>query len=516
MRMTRSSGILFHPTSLPGPYGIGDLGPEAFGFAERLAEAGQRIWQVLPLGPTGYGDSPYAPFSTFAGNELLVSPDLLAAQGLLDQAELRPPRRFPEDRVDYGAVIAWKKPLLEMAARRFLINAEHERLAAFDAFRKAASWWLDDYALFMAIKADYDEAARREGRDGARWNNYWPRKLALRDPIALDTERKSRAEAITRIEVLQFFFHEQWKALKERANGLGIRIMGDLPIFVAEDSADVWTKSKLFLLDDGGQPLEVAGVPPDYFSEDGQLWGNPLYDWEAHRRENFVWWRSRIAASLSRYDILRIDHFRGFEAYWAVPARDKTARGGQWKKGPGPELFTALRKDLGTEPPIVAEDLGFITDDVRKLRDDFGFPGMRVLQFAFDALESGTAFDPMNGFLPHNYVERCVVYTGTHDNDTLKGWISQATDPERDYLASYLGYAPEDCSWALVREAWKSVAAWAIAPMQDILGLGSEARMNTPSTLGGNWAWRMGPEDFGPALAARLKELSTLYARNLD
>jgi 4-alpha-glucanotransferase len=514
--MIRSSGILFHPSSLPGPYGIGDVGPGARGFVESLASAGQSIWQVLPLGPTGYGDSPYAPFSTFAGNELLVSPDLLAGEGLLDAAELEPPRAFPAGKVDYGAVIAWKKPLLEMAARRFLLNASPERLADFAAFRKREASWLGDYALFMAIKADYDEAARREGRWGARWNNYWPKRLALGEPAALDAERKSRAEAIARIEVLQFFFDEQWAALKAHANALGVRIMGDLPIFVAEDSADVWTRRGLFLLDREGRPREVAGVPPDYFSADGQLWGNPIYDWEAHRKEGFAWWRERIKAALARYDILRIDHFRGFEAYWSVPAGEKTARGGTWKKAPGKELFAALRKDLGAEPPIVAEDLGFITEEVRALRDDSGFPGMRVLQFAFDALESGTAFDPTNGFLPHNYVERCVVYTGTHDNDTLAGWIGQATEAERGYLDSYLGYHPADYSWALVREAWKSVAAWAIAPMQDILGLGPEARMNTPSTLGGNWAWRMGEGDFGPDLAERLKALSALYGRNLQ
>jgi 4-alpha-glucanotransferase len=530
MRMIRSSGILFHPTSLPGLFGIGDLGPEAHRFVERLAEAGQRIWQVLPLGPTGYGDSPYASFSTYAGNELLLSPELLAAEGLLDAAELAAPGPFPEDRVDYGAVITWKRPLLEKAAARFLSGADPLRRAAFEAFRKAEDHWLEDYALFMAIKGDYDDRARREGRGGARWNNYWPADLALRRPAALRAERNNRAEAMARIEVLQFLFAEEWRALKAKANGAGIMIVGDLPIFVAEDSADVWTRRGLFRLDGRGRPIEVAGVPPDYFSTDGQLWGNPLYDWKAHRREGFAWWRSRLKAALARFDALRIDHFRGFEAYWAVPAGEGTARNGTWRKAPGEALFAAIRRDLGPDMPIVAEDLGFITEEVRQLRDGFDLPGMRVLQFAFDAAESGTAFDPANGFLPHNYVERCVVYTGTHDNDTFAGWVAQASPEERAYLARYFGYdagGAEGCGsggrsagaggwpWALVREAWKSVAAWAIAPMQDILGLGSDARMNTPSTLGGNWAWRMRDGAFDAGLARRLAELSRLYGRGL-
>jgi len=514
--MTRSSGILFHPTSLPGPYGIGDLGPSAYGFIARLAEAGQRIWQVLPLGPTGYGDSPYAPFSTFAGNELLISPDLLAGEGLIEKAELRDSPAFPADRVDYGKVIAWKRPLLDKAARRFLAGASPERKRAFEAFRKREAAWLDDYALFMAIKADYDERARRESRAGARWNNYWPQDLALREGQSFKKESERRSEAIERIEILQFIFDEEWKALKSAANKAGILILGDLPIFVAEDSADVWTHRELFLLDKHGRPTEVAGVPPDYFSADGQLWGNPLYDWNANKRTGFEWWRARMKAALSRYDALRVDHFRGFEAYWAVPAGETTARKGQWRKAPGEVLFSAIRKDLGPEMPVVAEDLGFITDEVRRLRDDFGLPGMRVLQFAFDAAESGTAFDPKNGFLPHNYVERCVVYTGTHDNDTLEGWVSHASKDEVAYLESYLGYNPVSHSWALVAEAWKSCAAWAIAPLQDILGLGSEARMNTPSTLGGNWAWRLGEDEFDSKTASRLARLSHLYGRNLE
>jgi 4-alpha-glucanotransferase len=333
---------------------------------------------------------------------------------------------------------------------------------------------------------------------------------------ALDREADRRADAVARIEVLQFFFAEQWAALKAAANEGGIRVMGDLPIFVAEDSAEVWTRRDLFLLDSQGLPTEVAGVPPDYFSEDGQLWGNPLYAWPAHRAEGFAWWRKRLRASLERYDLLRIDHFRGFEAYWAVPAGDATARGGAWRKAPGRELFEAIAADLGSDLPIVAEDLGFITEEVGRLRDDFRLPGMKVLQFAFDASESGRAFDPKNGFLPHNYNEHCVVYTGTHDNDTLAGWLASASDEELAYLDAWLGHSPRDRGEALLREAWRSVAAWAIAPMQDILGLGSAARMNRPSTLGGNWAWRMDRGAFDEAVAARLAALTRLYGRGLD
>lgn len=519
MLMTRTGGILLHPTSLPGPYGIGDLGPQALAFLGELARAGQGLWQVLPLGPTGYGDSPYAPFSSFAGNDLLLSPDLLLKEGLLEASDLRNPPAFDPRRVDYGALIEWKRPLLDKAAAAFLARAKPGRRAAFEAYRRTEGPWLGDYALFMAIKADYDVRARKAGVAGARWNNYWPAALALREPGALAREALARADEIARLEVLQFLFAEEWAALRAEARRLGIRIVGDLPIFVAEDSCDVWTRRELFRLDASGSPLEVAGVPPDYFSEDGQLWGNPLYDWKAHEAEGFAWWRRRLGAALARCDVVRVDHFRGFAACWSVPAGEKTARRGAWKAAPGPALLAALAADYGQPGggagglPVVAEDLGFITPEVRKLRNDFGLPGMRVLQFAFDAAESGTAFDPTNGFLPHNYVQDCVVYTGTHDNDTLAGWLAGASGAERAYLDTYLGCPREAGPWALVREAWKSVAAWALAPMQDILGLGSEARMNTPSTLGGNWTWRMAPGSFGPEVQARLLALSRLYGR---
>ena len=514
--MARSSGILLHPTSLPGPFGIGDLGGAAWAFVERLAEAGQGLWQVLPLGPTGYGDSPYAPLSSFAGNELLISPERLGAEGLLDAADLAPPPALNPSRVDYGAVIAWKRPLLARAAAAFLEGAGTELRGSFEAFKRRSSSWLPDYALFRAIKDECDLRAQAEGKRGAIWNTFWPEALARRDRAALAVESERREEAVARYEALQFFFDEQWNGLKKRANELGISVVGDLPIFVAQDCAEVWSRPELFALDARGRPLEVAGVPPDYFSADGQLWGNPLYDWEAHRREGFSWWIGRIAAALARYDAVRIDHFRGFQAYWAVPARSRTARRGKWRSAPGTELFAAMKAGLGGDLAIVAEDLGFITDEVRALRDDLGLPGMRILQFAFDAAESGAAFDPGNAFLPHNYVERCVVYTGTHDNDTLAGWIAQATAEELDYLRRYLGFSPADPARALVREALRSVAAWAVIPMQDLLGLGSEARMNRPSTLGGNWTWRMKEGAFSAELAAELKELSRLYGRALS
>jgi 4-alpha-glucanotransferase len=513
MRMTRKAGILLHPSSLPNRYGIGDFGPIARRFIADLAEAGQGIWQVLPLGPTGYGDSPYASFSSFAGNELLISPDLLASQGLLDPSDMRNIPAFPKDRVNFGAVIPWKRRLLTRAADAFIEGAAPRRRAAFERFKAAEVEWLPDYAAFRAIKDEYDAAAAIEGKEGALWNNYWPAPLALHDPKALALEKEKCAVAILRYEVLQFLFREQWEALKTAANEAGILIVGDLPIFVAEDSADVWAHRSLFLLDPRGRPIEVAGVPPDYFSEDGQLWGNPLYAWDAHASSGFAWWIARLRSALGLFDAVRIDHFRGFESFWAVPADEKTARKGTWRTAPGAALFAAVRAALGKEIPIVAEDLGFITEEVRALRDGMGLPGMRILQFAFDAGESGNTFDPENGFLPHNYAERTVVYTGTHDNDTLVGWFAQASEAERDYAYRYLGYIPEDPSRALIREALKSTAAWAIIPMQDALGLGTEARMNRPSTLGGNWCWRMKEGSFSPGLAAELREMSALYGR---
>ncbi|HUW71382.1 MAG TPA: 4-alpha-glucanotransferase [bacterium] len=512
MPVQRISGILLHPTSLPGPFGIGDIGPEAERFLDWMVAAGQQLWQVLPLAPTGYGDSPYAPFSTFAGNELLISPTLLADEGLLTQAELDAAGLPQTRRVDYGAVIPAKRSLIRMAADR-LVRSGYES-GAFAEFRVDNAFWLDDYALFMDIKEEYDARARAESVADSSWNKFWPEPLARRERQALDQRREQNESSLARLAAVQFMFSRQWAALRRAAERSGIRIMGDLPIFVAMDSADAWARPELFNLDAVGNPIEIAGVPPDYFSADGQLWGNPLYAWERHRAEHFAWWIERVRASLALYDLVRIDHFRGLCANWAVPAGEATARHGHWKPAPGEELLSALAAALGQELPIVAEDLGFITADVSELRERFGLPGMRILQFGFDSRESGKGLDPANPFLPHNYTPDCVAYTGTHDNDTLAGWLSQARREELDFILEYLGYTPGNMVWALIREAMKSAAGMVILPMQDVLGLGSDARMNQPGTSGGNWAWRADPASFDPELARRLRSLSSLYGRD--
>lgn len=512
MSVQRVSGILLHPSSLPGPYGIGDIGPGAEHFLDWMAAAGQRLWQVLPLAPTGYGDSPYAPFSTFAGNELLISPDMLAAEGLLTKTELKAAMLPDCDRVDYGTVIPAKRKLVRIAADR-LVRSGY-RAEAFAEFRSRNAFWLDDYALFMDIKEEYDDRARAQSAADSSWNRFWPRELARRDPLALEQHRGCNVEALSRIAAVQFLFSTQWSALRHAAAGRGIRIMGDLPIFVAMDSADAWARPELFNLDDRGRPIEVAGVPPDYFSADGQLWGNPLYAWDRHRADHFAWWTERVRAALALYDMVRIDHFRGLCANWAIPAGSATARHGQWKEAPGEELLSTLAARLGEGLPIVAEDLGFITADVVALRERFGLPGMRILQFGFDSRESGNGLDPANPFLPHNYTPDCVAYTGTHDNDTLAGWLSRASDEELDFVRQYLGYAPDNLVWALIREAMKSAAGIVILPMQDVLELGSQARMNRPGTTSGNWAWRALRDDFDPELAQRLRSLSATYGRD--
>lgn len=515
--MKRSSGILLHPTSLPGPYGIGDLGDAAYAFIDWLADAGQGLWQVLPLGPTGYGDSPYAAFSTFAGNPLLVSPDALERQGYLERSDFSGYPRLPESRVDYGAVIPAKNALLKKAAARFLSARGGAALDDFQAFKKAEAWWLDDFALFMDIKESYDAKAQAAGREGAMWSNYWPRELALRDAGALEawTADPERAAAIEERKAIQFFFFRQWDALKAYANSKGIAVVGDLPIFVAPDSVDVWARRDLFRLDGEGRQTAMAGVPPDYFSETGQLWGNPLYAWDNHREGGFDWWIRRVHGNLRLFDWLRIDHFRGFEGAWSVPAGETTAVKGEWVRSPGKEFFAALRAELG-ELPILAEDLGFITDEVRSLRDSFGLPGMKILQFAFDAKEGGKGLDSSNGFLPHMYSPLSVVYTGTHDNDTLAGWISKASKDERRFVREYCacGGGRKELVAAMIRLAFASVAAFAVIPLQDVLALGSEARMNVPSTVGGNWAWRARKDQFRAADAQRLSALAATYARS--
>ncbi|HEV8254796.1 MAG TPA: 4-alpha-glucanotransferase [Vicinamibacteria bacterium] len=505
MASRRKSGILLHPTSLPGPFGIGDLGPEAHGFVDFLAAAGQRLWQVLPLGPTGFGDSPYQSFSAFAGNPLLISPQRLVQDGLIDEAELKPPA-FAPDAVDYGAVIEFKLPLLERAFRRFKEHAAPAARRAFAAFRRRQAGWLDDYALFAALK---------EAHGGAAWNE-WEEEIALRRPAALARWRERASAAVEARQFWQYHFFRQWAALKRRAARAGVEVMGDVPIFVAQDSADVWAHPELFQLGEDGTPAAVAGVPPDYFSETGQLWGNPLYRWDVMAETGYRWWIDRLRAILDVVDVVRLDHFRGFESYWAVPAGEETAINGRWVKGPGDALFDALRNALG-RLPIVAENLGVITPEVEALRERFSLPGMAVLQFAFGG------GDADSDFLPHNYTRDRVVYTGTHDNDTTVGWwmagagdttrTDDQAERERAFAKKYLATDGWEIHWAFIRAALASVADLAIVPLQDVLGQGSEARMNLPARAEGNWRWRFRSGALTPEIRDRLRELAVIYGR---
>src|SRR5918997_655012 len=478
MKLPRASGVLLHPTSLPGRFGIGDIGPAAYEFVDFLAGAGQTYWQIMPLGPTGYGDSPYQSFSAFAGNPLLVSPERLREDGLLTEDDLKGVPELPFDRVDFERVIDAKRDLLQIAFDNY--RAEDSRLRdEYAGFLNYASAWLDDWALFAALKDEHK---------GASWHTWQP-GLARRDRAALDYAREAFSERIAAHKFFQFVFFYQWFHLKKHCAARGVKLVGDMPIFVAHNSADVWSRPELFQLNEDGSPRVVAGVPPDAFSETGQLWGNPLYDWDAMRRDNFKWWAERVRSTLSLVDVVRVDHFRGFAAYWEVPADHETAERGRWVNAPGRELFDSLRGARGALP-IIAEDLGTITPDVHKLRDDFGFPGMRVLQFAFGG-------DPDDTHLPHNYARNTVVYTGTHDNDTTRGWFAARSDEraggdealgrERENALKYLGTDGREIHWDFIREAFKSVADTAVVPAQDLLGLGSDARMNTPASAEGNW-----------------------------
>lgn len=497
MRFPRSSGILLHPTSLPSPWGIGDLGAPACRCVDWLAEAGQSLWQILPLGPTAYGDSPYQCFSAFAGNPLLVSLDNLVEDGLLDRSELQTAPTFSDDAVDYGEVIRFKLPLLRKSFGRVRSGEFPAYAQAFDEFCAAEANWLDDYALFMALK---------EWHGGASWDT-WERdaKRAARQPAALERWRGKLADQVAAQKYLQFLFFSQWRKVKAYAHERGIRIIGDAPIFVAYDSADVWAHPDLFYLDADGHPTVVAGVPPDYFSATGQLWGNPLYRWERMADTGYAWWVARLKATLNLVDIVRLDHFRGFEAYWQVPADEPTAVNGQWVKGPGAALFKTLERELG-ELPIIAEDLGLITPAVTALRDQFNFPGMKILQFAF----GHDADDP---YLPHNFTQNCIVYTGTHDNDTTLGWFNSRGEAERQAVQRYLGRDGSDICWDTLRLAFASVADVAMAPLQDVLRLGCEARQNTPGRGSGNWCWRVRAEALTPGLAYGLRELTATYGR---
>ncbi len=495
MKFNRSSGIILHPTSLPGPDGIGDLGPEAFLWVNFLADAGCSHWQVLPLGPTGYGDSPYQCFSAFAGNPFLVSPTLLLDEHLLTREELADRPEFPAEKVLFGAVIQWKLTLLDRSYNRFKKTTAKVIKQEFQDFLAAESSWLDDFALFMAIK---------ESCGGVAWKD-WPEPLRQRIPEALAEFKAAQSDSIQRHQYRQFLFFRQWTRLHQYANEKGITIIGDVPIFVAYDSADAWSHSELFFINEKGLPTVVAGVPPDYFSATGQLWGNPLYRWAAHRETGYAWWIHRMRASLKLFDILRLDHFRGFAGYWEVPFGKPTAEIGRWVKGPGAHFIQALEAALG-DLPIIAEDLGEITSDVIELRDQFHLPGMKILQFAF----SSDADDP---FLPHNYTVHCVAYSGTHDNNTSNGWYAQAPEIERDFCRRYLARSGNDIAWDLIRGVWSSVARLALAPMQDFLSLDADARMNYPGRASGNWFWRLTPNALSLPLQKRIFESNLFYSR---
>jgi 4-alpha-glucanotransferase len=492
MQQNRKSGILLHPTSLPGLGGIGTLGAEARRFVDFLALAGQSLWQVLPLGPTAYGNSPYSCYSAFAGNPFLIDLQVIADEGEIADADLV--LDFPADRVDFPAVERFKGKALRRAAAKFFASGDAKRRDEFHGFCENTCW-LHDYALFMALK---------DANGGRGWVN-WPREIASREPAELVKCDAGVGQAIGEYEYMQWQFFRQWQALKKYANAKGIEIIGDIPIFVAFDSADVWANPHLFHMDERGRPTVVAGVPPDYFSETGQLWGNPLYNWDVIAYHGYGWWKERMRGALEFYDIVRLDHFRGFEAYWEIPAAEKTAQKGRWVKGPGAELFNALIDALGPMP-IIAEDLGIITPDVDALRERFGFPGMKILQFAFGS-------GPGNPYLPHNHVREAVIYTGTHDNDTTAGWVAALSKKEKRLVLDYLNSNGKDLVGDLIRAALASVANMAVIPLQDILKLDSSARMNVPGTSTGNWSWRFAWEDLGSEHCAMLHDMTRIYGR---
>lgn len=495
MKWPRASGILVHPTSLPGPFGVGDLGPATCRLLDFLVASKQKLWQVLPLGPTGYGNSPYAALSAFAGNPVLISPERLVEDGLLTADEIAAHPAFPAQRVDYGSAVPWKMALLERSFERFRAQADMPIHDDYEAFCAAQQGWLDDYAFFAALK---------EAHGGVAWVD-WEEQLAQREPEALAAARERLASAIEFHRYVQFLFYRQWAQVRVAARERGISIIGDVAIFVAHDSADVWAHPELFQLDERGYPTVVAGVPPDYFSPTGQRWGNPLYRWDVLASNHYAWWIERIQQARELVDIVRLDHFRGFYSYWEVPGESDTAIGGKWVPGPGEALFTAIRDALG-DVPFIAEDLGQITPGVIRLRERLQFPGMRVLQFAFGA-------NAKNQHLPHNFTHDTVVYTGTHDNDTTRGWFETRTGNERTHPLKYLACDEHDLVWEMIRAALASVATLAVVPMQDALDLGTEARMNFPSRADGNWEWRCTDEQLAPAVAKRLANLSTLYGR---
>ncbi len=494
----RASGILMPISSLPSPYGIGCFSKEAYAFVDWLVQAGQTFWQILPLGPTGFGDSPYQSFSTFAGNPYFLDLDVLAEEGLLTPAECAG-ADWGDDpgRVAYDKLYENRYPLLRRAFSRWK-GAQEPEYRAFQAENRS---WLEDYALFMALK---------NARGGASWDT-WEDPLRLREPEALAQAREELAGEISFQSFLQYEFARQWGALKRYANDRGVQIIGDIPIYVAFDSSDTWANPELFQLDGDRRPTGVSGVPKDGFSPTGQLWGNPLYDWDYHRASGFAWWIHRLEHCYRRYDVVRIDHFRGFDEYFAIPYGAENALGGVWKPGPGRALFDAVRTALG-EKPLIAEDLGYLTDSVRQLVAQCGFPGMKVLEFAFDSRDSSGAAE----YFPYNYTPNCVVYTGTHDNETVEGWYQNILPEERALVREYLGRgedASEPLHWDMIRAAMSSVAKWCVIPMQDYLGLDNQARMNQPSTVGTNWRWRAARADFSPELAGRIRRMTACYGR---
>jgi 4-alpha-glucanotransferase len=489
----RAAGVLLHPTSLPGRYGIGDLGDELIAFLDWAASAGAKLWQVLPLNPPGYGYSPYGCLSSFAGNPLLISPQRLLADGLLEADDVADVPAFPIDHVDFERAAAYKFALLRTSWKRFAQDPKRE----LDTFASAPEQreWLDDYALYMALK---------ERAGGGPWWE-WDRALMDWDAKAIESAREELAEDIRFWIYCQWLFFRQWVIVREAAHARGMRIVGDVPIYVASDSADVWGNRELFQLDEDGRPTVVAGVPPDYFSKTGQRWGNPLYRWELLRESGYRWWIARVKTNLRFADIIRLDHFRGFAAYWEIPAEEPTAVLGRWMPGPGLELFDAIRADLG-ELPLIAEDLGFITEDVHELRRAIGVPGMKILQFGFSQDDSP--------HLPHRFEEQTVAYTATHDNDTARGWFESADEDEQARALAYLGAGgADDVAWGLIRAAYTSVAETAIVPVQDVLALGSDARMNTPGKEKDNWSWRLEPGALTREHSERLRQLGVITGR---
>lgn len=489
----RESGILLPVSALPGGYGIGGFSREAYAFVDWLAKAGQKNWQILPLGPTGYGDSPYQSFSTFAGNPYYIDLGTLKEEGLLTEQECREADCGQNPRyVDYGRIYETRFDVLRKAFSRFQKTEEFQRFEEENAF------WLEDYCLYMAVKGTQDQRSWQE----------WPEEIKGREPDALEQTRRELADEIYFYRFQQYCFARQWKKLKQYANDRGIRIIGDIPIYVALDSADAWANPELFQFSEEHEPLAVAGCPPDAFAITGQLWGNPLYRWEYHQETGYAWWMKRIQYCFRLYDVVRIDHFRGFESYYSIPYGDKTAEHGHWEPGPGIGFFRTVKEKLG-DLPIIAENLGFLTEDVHRLLRDSGYPGMKVLEFAFDSRED-------SDYLPHNYDHNCVVYTGTHDNDTLAGWYLAMNAADRDFSVRYMNNGkslPEEIPWDFIRMAYSSVADLAVIPMQDCLGLGTEARFNEPSTLGKNWKWRLLTGECSEELAAKIRDMTKLYGR---